>query len=130
MLILDVMDMHGTDREVDCPKGGFKSIRMLLKKDRMGFTLTRTMVYPTPTYQEWHYKHHLEACYCIKGKGNLKDAAGNVFGIKPGVMYALDKHDKHYFKAEETCVLLCVFNPPLEGPEVHQEDGSYVLRAE
>jgi L-ectoine synthase len=41
-------------------------------------------------------------------------------------MYALDKHDKHFFKALEPVVLICVFNPPLAGNEVHQADGSYV----
>ena len=125
MKVLDAMKMHGSEREVICPKAGFTSIRMLLAEDGMGFTMTRTTVHPTDDFQLWHYKHHLEACYCIKGHGIVKDARGNEHQIRPGVMYALDKHDKHFFKALDTVVLICVFNPPLTGSEVHQKDGSY-----
>jgi L-ectoine synthase len=125
MKVIDVMKLHGTEREVDCPQGGFKSVRFLLKEDGMGFAMTRTTIHPTKHYQHWHYKHHLEACYCIKGHGRLKDENGKVYEIKPGVCYALDKHDNHYFKADETMILLCVFNPPLTGREVHRDDGSY-----
>lgn len=125
MKVIDVMKMHKTEREVECPNGGFTSLRMLLKEDGMGFTMTRTTIHPTDDFQTWHYKNHLEACYCIKGRAILKDASGHKWEIKPGVMYALDKHDKHYFKATETTILICVFNPPLIGKEVHGADGSY-----
>lgn len=125
MIVEDVMSMHGTEREVNCPNDGFKSIRMLIKSDGMGFTMTRTTIHPTPQYQMWHYKNHLEACYCIKGHGTLKDEKGKKYPIKPGMFYALDKHDKHYFRAKDTVILICVFNPPLNGPEVHGKDGSY-----
>lgn len=113
------------ERQVECPKGGFTSRRLLLKQDGMGFTVTRTTVHPTSHFQKWHYRHHREACYCIKGHGVLKDAKGKQYTIKPGNMYVLDKHDKHFFKALEPTILLCVFNPPLVGGEVHREDGSY-----
>lgn len=114
-----------TEREVECPNGGFTSRRLLLEKDCMGFTMTRTTVHPTKTFQKWHYKRHLEACYCIKGHGLLRDAKGKLYEVKPGTLYALDKHDKHYFKALEPVILICVFNPPLVGREVHRKDGSY-----
>ena len=127
MKIMNVMKLHGTEREVDCPNGGFTSLRMLLKEDGMGFTMTRTTVHPTGEWQLWHYKNHLEACYCIKGTGLLKDAKGRQHEIKPGMLYALDKHDKHWFKADENVILICVFNPPLTGGEVHQPDGSYTV---
>ena len=113
------------DRAVESPDGGFVSRRLLLKQDGMGFTMTRTTVYPTKDFQKWHYKHHLEACYCIKGHGILKDAKGAQHKVGPGTLYALDKHDKHFFKALEPVVLLCVFNPPLVGQEIHRQDGSY-----
>jgi len=57
----------------------------------------------------------------------LKDSKGKKHEIKPGIMYALDKHDLHYFKTDSRVVLICVFNPPLKGKEVHQEDGSYAV---
>ncbi|MFZ2540969.1 MAG: ectoine synthase [Gallionella sp.] len=113
------------DRVVECPKGGFVSRRLLLGENGMGFTMTRTTVKPTKVFQRWHYKHHLEACYCIKGHGILKDVNGVQYQVVPGTMYALDKHDKHFFKALDTVILICVFNPPLTGQEIHQFDGSY-----
>lgn len=125
MIVYDAIDMHFTSRHVECPKGGFKSIRLLLKSDGMGFGMTQTTINPTSDFQLWHYKHHLEACYCVAGKGILKDDKGHEWKIEPHVMYALDKHDKHYFKAIEPVLLICVFNPPLIGREVHQADGSY-----
>lgn len=125
MKIIDVMKLRGTDREVHCPEGGFTSRRMLNKSDGMGFSMHRTTIHPTPDWQLWHYKHHFEACYCIKGRGKVKDSKGVQHEIKPGICYALDKHDKHWFIAKETMILICVFTPPLVGDEVHQADGSY-----
>lgn len=125
MKVLSVKDLQGTSREVHCPKGGFISSRLLLESDGMGFTLTHTFI-PKGMPQTWHYKNHFEACYCVSGEarvGNLE--TGETFSIKPGDMYALDRHDRHLFMALEDTVLICVFNPPLKGAEVHQEDGSY-----
>jgi len=125
MKVVDATQLCGTDREVHCPKGGFVSTRMLLEADGMGFTMTHTFI-PKGLPQTWHYKNHLEACYCVSGEGRLGNLeTGETYEIRPGVMYALDKHDKHLFMALEDTVLICVFNPPLKGREVHREDGSY-----
>lgn len=114
-----------TAREVDCPKGGFKSIRVLLEEDGMGYTLTKTII-PKGEPQFWHYKNHLETCFCIQGRGILKQTeTGEVHEIVPGSVYILDQNDPHTFQALEEVVLVCVFNPPLTGREVHKEDGSY-----
>mgnify|MGYP001947326148 FL=1 len=42
-------------------------------------------------------------------------------------MYALNEHDEHYLRAKTDLRLICVFNPPLTGQEVHDEDGVYPL---
>lgn len=113
------------DRIIDCPKGGFTSNRIILEKDGMGFGLTKTVI-PVGEKQFWHYKNHLESCYCISGKGELtNDKTGERFIIEPDTTYILDNNDPHYFQAIEEVTLLCTFNPPLKGSEVHQEDGSY-----
>jgi len=126
MIIRKAIDLYGTDRDVKCPKGGFRSIRLLLSKDGMGFGMTRTIIPVTGEWQVWHYKNHLEACYCESGTALLMDPKTNdCFQIRAGMMYALDKHDRHLFKAITETVLICVFNPPLKGREIHQEDGSY-----
>lgn len=118
---------HKEKLKVNCPNDGFVSHRYLLEDDNMGFTLTKTVI-PKGDEQRWHYKNHLEACYCISGTAELIDLSnGDSFIIKPGTMYALDKNDEHLFIPHDNVVLLCVFNPPLKGEEVHQKDGSYKL---
>jgi quercetin dioxygenase-like cupin family protein len=110
---------------VKCPKGVFESFRYLLKKDSMGFTVTRTEIKKGGPYN-WHYKNHLEACLCVEGEG-VVESNSIKHEIKVGTMYALDAHDNHFFTALTDCVLICVFNPPLDGKEVHKEDSSYEL---
>lgn len=117
-----------SDRIVRCPKGGFVSNRMVLAKDGMGYTVTLTRI-PVGKAQRWHYKDHLETCFCIKGRGTVSDlATGRSYEVYPGVAYILDEHDAHVFRATEPVELVCVFNPPLEGNEVHNEDGSYSIK--
>lgn len=111
--------------KVKCPQGGFVSERFLLAKDGMGFSLHRTLI-PKGEPQHWHYKNHLEACYCVSGGGRLVNLkTRQEFVITPDTLYALDEHDDHTFQALEDTVLISVFNPPVTGKEVHQEDGSY-----
>lgn len=125
MKVVDVRELEGTERDVRCPNGGFRSLRILLESDRMGFTMTKTTI-PVGTTQFWHYKNHLEACFCVEGRATLvNDITGESFEITPGKTYVLDNHDAHLFTAHETTTLICVFNPPLKGREVHREDGSY-----
>ncbi|MFT2110505.1 ectoine synthase [Marinomonas sp. 2405UD68-3] len=72
------------------------------------------------------YKNHLEACYCISGKGQVLEENGAVHEIEVGTVYVLDKSDKHVLinASEEDFVLVSVFNPLLKGTEVHSLDGS------
>lgn len=127
MKVLNFDELVNSDRQVECPDKGFTSYRYLLKSDNMGFSLTRTFI-PKGNPHIWHYKNHFEACYCISGHaklGNMK--TGEEFEIFPGTVYALDENDKHIFMAIEDTELICVFNPPLNGKEVHDEDRSYKL---
>jgi len=125
MKVTNVTGFKGTDREVSCPKGAFTSNRILLAKDGMGYTMTKTVINKGGPYR-WHYKNHLETCYCVSGSGKLTDLnTGKTYEIVPDKVYVLDQYDPHTFEAYEETVLLCVFNPPLTGKEVHKEDGSY-----
>jgi len=125
MKIVSIADLAGTDREVRCPKGGFTSFRGLLEKDGMGFSMHKTII-PKGPPQHWHYTQHLEACYCIAGWGVITNLAdGKQTMIREDMIYVLDNHDDHTFQALEDTVLISVFNPPVKGGEVHNEDGSY-----
>jgi mannose-6-phosphate isomerase-like protein (cupin superfamily) len=103
---------------------GFVSNRYVLAQDQMGYTMTKTVV--QPGVHHWHYKHHLESCFCVSGYGRLiNDITGEKFDIEPDTTYVLDKHDPHTFQCLEPVTLICVFNPPLTGTETHDEEGSY-----
>ena len=124
MKIINIKDLE-KDRVVKCPKGGFTSNRILLDEDNMGYTMTKTVI-PVNGKQFWHYKQHLESCYCVKGRGELTNKkTGESFEISEDITYVLDKNEAHYFEAFEEVTLICVFNPPLTGKELHKEDGSY-----
>ena len=75
------------------------------------------------------YKNHLEVNYCIEGEGEVIDVAtGTVWPVRPGTMYALDKHDRHILRALKGDLrLVCTFSPALSGRETHDADGSYKL---
>ncbi|MEX0729439.1 MAG: ectoine synthase [Aquisalimonadaceae bacterium] len=126
MKIVRLQDIIGTDRDVEGP--GWKSRRLLLKKDGMGFSFHETIVPPGAELNLW-YKHHLEAVYCVAGNGTIKDlATGEVHQIEDGVLYALNNHDRHTLRGgTEEMRLICAFNPPVTGREVHDEDGAYSL---
>ncbi|MFN3525545.1 MAG: ectoine synthase [Paracoccus sp. (in: a-proteobacteria)] len=128
MIVRNFHDLKTTDRAVSDQQ--WTSVRMLLADDGMGFSFHITTLNAGSEHQ-FHYKHHFESVYCMSGKGSITDlATGETHAIVPGVMYALDQHDKHVLRAEETLVMACCFNPPVTGTEVHREDGSYAPATE
>lgn len=125
MIVRSLNDIIGTEFDVHGP--GWNSRRLLLKSDGMGYSVTNTII-KAGAEMTLEYKHHLEACYCISGSGSVHDSAsGEIQDITPGTIYALNKNDHHTLRANKTedMHLVCVFNPPLSGKEVHGADGSY-----
>ncbi len=104
----------------------WESVRMLLKDDNMGFSFHMTTIHADTT-THIHYQNHLESVYCIQGEGEIEIVGGKTYSIKPGTLYILDKHDEHFLKASKEMVMACVFNPPITGQEVHDENGVYPL---
>ncbi len=129
MIVRTLDEIIGSARHV--AGEGWESRRILLKADRMGFSLHDTIV-KEGTEQRLHYKHHLEANYCISGRGEVVDVkTGESFAIGPGTLYALDEHDEHILRAVGGDLrLVCVFCPALSGQEKHQADGSYAASAD
>lgn len=106
---------------------GGESKRIVIKSDNMGFGICETHVRQGGPYH-WHYKQHLEACYCVSGLAIVTDLkTGAWHKIEPGTTYVLNNHDDHTFDALTDVVLISVFNPPLTGMETHDEDGSYSI---
>jgi L-ectoine synthase len=128
MIVRSVDGIRGTAQEVAAPN--WVSRRLLLARDGMGFSLHETTILGG-TETHIHYRNHLEAVFCIEGEGEIETVAdGRRHEIRPGVMYALDRHDEHWLRAHSALRLVCVFNPPLTGREVHDEQGVYPLVAE
>lgn len=101
------------------------SYRFLARQDNMGFSLHETHIH-ADTETPIHYKHHLEAVYCLEGEGQIELVeTGEKYVVRPGVMYALNQHDAHILRAFTTLRLICVFNPPLRGDEIHDAEGAY-----
>ena len=123
MIVRDLEEARETERMV--VSKGWDSTRLLLAGDEMGFSFHITRLHAGTTH-EFHYKHHFESVYCISGEGAIEELdTGVVHAIRPGVMYALDQHDRHRVTAKSEMVMACCFNPPVTGTEVHRADGSY-----
>ena len=114
MIVRNLSDANKTDRRIVSPDGNWESTRLLLKEDEMGFSFHITTINEGADFQ-MHYQNHLESVYCISGEGEVE---------------AQDKHDKHTLRAFKTMTMACVFNPPLNGKEVHNAEGAYELDAE
>lgn len=130
MIVRSLSEAQKTNRRIVSPDGNWESTRLLLKEDEMGFSFHITTINKHADFQ-MHYQNHLESVYCVSGQGEVETLSdGKVYPIEPGTIYILDKHDKHILRASETMVMACVFNPPLNGKEVHNAEGAYELNAE
>ena len=130
MIVRNLDEAEQSNRRIVSPEGSWESTRMLLKDDNMGFSFHITTIYEGADFQ-MHYQNHLESVYCMSGEGEVETLAdGKVYPIREGTLYILDKHDKHILRAKKEMKMACVFNPPLNGKEVHNAEGAYELEAE
>ena len=103
---------------------------MLLKDDDMGFSFHITTMYGGEEIH-MHYQNHLEAVLVLKGNGTIEDlGTGITHQLASGAMYALNAHDKHIVRPDTDILCACVFNPPVTGKEVHDENGAYPAEAD
>jgi len=127
MIIRELAATRASERNVE--SNGWESARMLLRDDGMGFSFHVTTMYAGEELR-MHYKHHLEAVFVLSGEGTIEDlGTGQFHELRPGVLYALDAHDRHIVRPRTDIVTACVFNPPVTGREVHDETGAYAADA-
>ena len=127
MIVRTLDEAKSTDREVSTET--WVSRRLLLADDGMGFSLHDTTI-RAGSEIPMCYRNHLEAVYCVAGRGSVEVVGtGLRFDIRDGTVYALDQHDDHILRAETDMRMVCVFNPPLVGPETHDGTGAYPLLA-
>jgi L-ectoine synthase len=128
MIVRHLSDLDGTDRDVEFRT--WRSRRLVLAKENVGFSLHDTVIYAGTETAMW-YANHVEAVYCVGGEGELiDDETGETYEVRDGTMYLLDGHEHHRLRARTDLRMVCVFNPPCTGREVHDENGVYPLLTE
>ncbi len=125
MIVRSFDDLTDTDRHVKTPN--WHSKRIVLAKEGAGFSLHETVL-DAGTVNDMWYANHIEAVVCIEGEGELLDKeTGTTYEITPGTMYLLNEHEHHQLRPRTRMRTICVFNPPVTGDEVHDENGVYPL---
>lgn len=125
MIVRHSNDITGTELDVDTKT--WSSKRLLVKSDQVGFSLHDTTIKAGTETEIW-YKHHVEAVYCIKGEGEIEGLeSGEIYPISSGTLYVLNGHEKHLLRGKSEMRMICVFNPPTTGQEVHDAEGTYPL---
>ncbi|ABK76021.1 ectoine synthase [Mycolicibacterium smegmatis] len=123
MIVRTTDEITGTDRDVSV--GTWRSKRIILADDKVGFSFHETTI-ESNSVNEYRYEHHVEAVWVIEGTGTLTDLETGVeYPLAPGTMYLLNGHERHRVTCDQQLRMLCVFNPPVTGQEVHDETGAY-----
>lgn len=128
MIVRTLSEIEGTERDVRAET--WHSRRFVLAREGVGFSFHETVMYAGTETPMW-YAHHIEAVYCVGGEGELvDDETGEVHHVTDGTMYLLNGHEHHRMRPKTDMRLICVFNPPVTGAEVHDENGVYPLLTE
>jgi L-ectoine synthase len=116
-----------TDTERDVKTEHWRSKRIVLAGDGVGFSLHETVLEAGSINDFW-YAHHIEAVWVIDGEGELYDKDNDVtYQLRPGSVYVLSGNEHHQLRPRTEMRTVCVFNPPVTGGEVHDENGVYPL---
>jgi L-ectoine synthase len=127
MIVRTTAEITGTDRDVASEDGNWTSKRIVLGGDGVGFSFHETTI-AAGSVNNFHYANHIEAVWVVEGEGTLTDITnGETYELAPGTMYLLDGHEKHRVEPRTQMRMFCVFNPPVTGREVHDENGVYPL---
>ncbi|MEJ1087475.1 ectoine synthase [Microbacterium sp. Mu-80] len=119
-----------TDTDADIQSENWRSKRIVLAREGAGFSVHETTLY-AGTESEFCYQNHIEAVFIVEGEGEIEDlATGEVHQLAPGSLYLLNDHDRHRVRPRTQMRTVCVFNPPVTGREVHDENGVYPLVTE
>ncbi|MGU3294240.1 ectoine synthase [Williamsia sp. M5A3_1d] len=127
MIVRTTTEITDTDRDIVAENGNWRSKRIILGGDKVGFSLHETVI-KAGTVNEFHYANHVEAVWLISGEGTLLDReTGQEYPLGPDTMYLLNGHERHTVTAKTELRMYCVFNPPVVGNETHDENGVYPL---
>jgi L-ectoine synthase len=109
VIVRTLAGITGTDADVQTPN--WRSKRLLLAGDGLGFSLHETVLEPGSVNNFW-YAHHIEAVLVIEGEGELLDKEnGRTHRLGPGSVYVLDRHEGHQLRPRTRMRTVCVFTP-------------------
>jgi L-ectoine synthase len=125
MIVRTLEEITDTERDVVTPH--WRSKRLVLAGDGVGFSVHETVLEAGSVNDFW-YANHIEAVFVIDGEGELHDKDNGVtYALGPGSIYVLNGHEHHQLRPRTRMRTACVFNPPVTGREVHDENGVYPL---
>ncbi len=125
MFVKTLDEIRGQGRELILGGGRISSVKLVTAAHDMGFSMSYNTIGAGIESTLW-YKNHWEANYIIAGACDVQDVTtGERWPLPPGALYTVGPRDRHFFQAFEDVTLLSVFNPPVTGTEVHDEDGAY-----
>jgi L-ectoine synthase len=128
LIVRTTNDVTDTDRDIQTPN--WRSKRIILAGEQVGFSVHETTLY-AGTVNDFWYANHVEAVFVVEGEGELENKeTGEVHRLGPGSLYLLDGHERHQLRPHTQMRTVCVFNPPVTGREVHDENGVYPLIVE
>lgn len=130
MIVRTLDEITDTERDVESENKQWRSKRIVLAKDGVGFSVHETVLQPGTVNDFW-YANHIEAVFVTEGEGELYDKDNDVtYQLAPGSIYVLSGNEKHQLRPTTLMKTVCVFNPPVTGREVHDENGVYPLITE
>lgn len=127
MFIRTMEEVEAAGRVIAISHGKSSAVRLLLKADGLGFSVSEARGGPGNSSVLW-YKNHWEANYVRSGRGTLEDMTdGRRWDLEPGMLYGVGPRDRHRITNTDGqgFRIVSVFNPPIEGPETHDADGAY-----
>ena len=123
MFVRRLDDLRAAGQEKTVANGGARTVRLLAKRDELGFSLSDVHVAAGQGNDLW-YKHHWEANYVLAGSATVTDKnTGQAINVEPWTLYVVGPRDPHHFESLTDVHVLSIFNPPLTGEEVHDSDG-------
>lgn len=125
MIVRTLDEITDTERDVVTPN--WRSKRIVLANDGIGFSVHETVLQPGTVNDFW-YANHIEAVFITEGEGEIYDKDNDTtYPLGPGSIYVLDGNERHQLRPRTLMKTVCVFNPPVTGREVHDENGVYPL---
>jgi L-ectoine synthase len=124
MMVMHVDELREAGREKVVAGGSARSIRALIQKDQLGFSLSDVRLDAGNRSELW-YKHHWEVNIVLDGQGTVTDlSTDESWPLAPETIYVVGPDDRHRVESDTDLHLLSLFNPPLQGDEQHDKEGT------